>query len=127
MKNIVLTIGFLCGTYHNSFVDDGDGSEKQPNHQNTRINVKRELEKCGANRFDGIEQPHTLIACERGYRTTTTTTTNRSEYLQATGEKKNNNTPKTSLNGSVVGANCCKFKESKFLAQRKKKKNHQKK
>lgn len=47
----------LCATYHNSFVDDIDGSEKQPNHQNTSLDVKRELEKCGANRFDGIEQP----------------------------------------------------------------------
>lgn len=75
MKNNILTIGFLAATYHNSFVYDDDGSEKQPNHQNKSKCVcewdrerEKEQAKCGANQIDGIEQPHKLIICERTYR-----------------------------------------------------------
>lgn len=71
MKNTILTIGFLCATYHNSFVVDDDGSEKQPNHQNKRINgetLVRELENVGQTDLMVLNNRHKLIVCERGYR-----------------------------------------------------------
>lgn len=117
MKNIILTIGFLCATYHNSFVDDDDGSEKQPNHQNTSRNVKRELENVGQTDLMVLNNRRKLIVCERGYRAHQHQRQRQQQQQQPQNEsntyrRRAKKANKTSLNGSVVGANCCQFKES---------------